>query len=117
MGEEMRRFDRIREAFRVECRRYGALAETWRPVIAVDLSASGFAFITDEWFQDGEPVSIQFRLPGQSAPLQLRATIIRSIQEGPGAIQCAAEFSSITPDQQAEIDTLVQFLKSRPDSS
>ena len=116
MGEELRRFDRVREPFRVECRRYGALAETWRPVTAVDLSASGFAFITDEWFQEGESVSIQFRLPGQSEPLQLRAIIARSVQERPGAIECAAEFSHITADEQGEIDRLVQFLKSRPDS-
>lgn len=116
MGEELRRFDRIREAFRAECRRYGALAETWRPVIAVDLSASGFAFVTDEWFQEGEDVSLQFRLPGSREPLALRATIIRSVRESPGAIQCAAEFTEVTLDQQAEIDTLVQFLKSRPDS-
>ena len=116
MSEEPRRFDRIQELFRVECQRYGTLAEIWRPVIVVDLSAAGFAFITDEWFQEGESVSIQFRLPGQSEPLQLRATVMRSVKEQPGGIQCAVEFSHITPDQQTEIDRLVQFLKSRPNS-
>ena len=116
MGEELRRFDRIQEAFRVEWQRYGTLAEIWRPVIAVDLSAVGFAFITDEWFQVGESVHLQFRLPGRSEPLQLRATVVRSVKRQPSGIQCAVEFSHITLDQQAEIDELVQFLKSRPSS-
>jgi hypothetical protein len=114
MGEEQRRFDRIRASFQVECQRYGALAETWRPVIALDLSAGGLAFQTEDLFQEGETLSLRFRLPGRNSPLELRGMVVRSQPLQGRIIRCAVEFAELTPDAQVEIDELVRFLKSRP---
>jgi c-di-GMP-binding flagellar brake protein YcgR len=116
MGEEQRRFERIRAAFQVECQRYGALAETWRRVVAIDLSAGGLAFHSDEPFEAGETLEVRIALPGARAPLVLRGLVVRSDEVKPGVIRCALEFSDVAPDNQAEIDELVRFLKSRPES-
>lgn len=117
MKELQRRFDRIRDSFEVACRRYGALSETWRPVTLIDLSAGGLAFESEELFETGEPVEIRIRLPSARAPLQMRAQVVRGDPEGPGRCRCAVEFVEIAPDQQAEIDGLVQFLRTPPASS
>ena len=116
MGQEQPRFERIRAAFQVECQRYGALAETWRRVIAIDLSAGGLAFHSDEPFEAGETLEIRIALPGARAPVILRGLVIRSDAVKPGLIRCAVEFSDVSPDAQAEIDDLVRFLKTRPTS-
>ena len=116
MGEEQRRFERIRATFQVECQRYGALAETWRRVAAIDLSAGGLAFHSDEPFEAGEMLEIRIALPGAREPLVLRGLVIRSDALKPDMIRCAVEFSDMSPDAQTEIDELVRFLKSRPAS-
>ncbi len=116
MGEEQRRFERIRAPFQMECQRYGALAETWRQVVAIDLSAGGLAFHSDELFEPGETLEVRINVPGGRAPMVLRGTVVRGDPVSPGVIRCAIEFTNVSPDAQAEIDELVRFLKTRPTS-
>ena len=104
-------------SFEVECRRAGALSEAWQRVAVVDFSAGGLRFHSDEPFDPGEPLEVQVRLPNIRWPLLLRALVVRSEPLAPGACRCAVEFVEVTPDQQAEIDGLVQFLRTRPSSS
>ena len=117
MGIDRRRFDRVTASFEVECRRAGALSETWRRVVVVDFSAGGLRFHSEEPFDPGEPLEVQIRLPNIRWPLLLRARVVRSDPLSPGTCRCAVEFVEVTPDQQAEIDGLVQFLRTRPPSS
>ena len=51
------------------------------------------------------------------AARRIRARVVRSDPLSPGTCRCAVEFVEVTPDQQAEIDGLVQFLRTRPPSS
>jgi c-di-GMP-binding flagellar brake protein YcgR len=117
MGIEQRRFDRVTASFEVECRRAGALSETWRRVVVIDFSAGGLRFHSEELFEPGEPLELQIRLPSIRMPLLLRAQVVRSESLVPGMCRCAVEFTEVTPDQQAEIDGLVQFLRTPPASS
>ena len=114
MGIEQRRFDRVTDSFQIECRRAGSLSETWRRVALIDLSAGGLGFSAEELFEPGEPLEVQIRLPNMSTPLLLRVQVVRSESLAPGACRCAVEFIEVTPDQQAKIDALVQFLRPPP---
>jgi hypothetical protein len=114
MGEEQRRFDRIQEAFSVRCRSAGSLQDPWRNAVTVDVSAGGVSLQTQQLFDPEDRVEIEFRLPGILSELVLTGRIIR-IQAHPGGVtEAAVEFLDVTPDQQAKIDDLVQFLKRSP---
>ena len=112
-SKEQRRFDRIPESFDVRCRHYGALSEAWRRVFTIDVSAGGIAFQTDELVQEGQGFEIQISLPSFRAPLYIRGEVVRC-RPVAGAMECAVEFVNVSPDQQAAIDQLVQFLRRRP---
>ena len=110
---EQRRFDRVPEVFNVRCRDYGALSEGWRLVYTMDVSAGGIGFQTADLFYEGQMLEIQITLPSFRAPLSLRGVVVRC-RPVAGAYDCATEFVNVSPDQQAAIDTLVQFLRRRP---
>ncbi len=110
---EQRRFDRVPEVFDVRCRAYGALSEGWRLVYTMDVSAGGIGFQTADLFYEDQMLEIQITLPSFRAPLSLRGVVVRC-RSVAGAYDCAAEFVNVSPDQQAAIDMLVQFLRRRP---
>ena len=114
MGSEQRRFDRVMVPFEVTCRRAGALTETWRRMSIIDLSAGGLAIHSEELFEERESIEVQIRLPGARSTLLLRALVVRSDMMASGLYRCALEFAELTPDQQAGIDELVQFLRPPP---
>ncbi len=117
MGSEQRRFDRVAALFEVECRRAGSLSETWRRVTVVNFSAGGLGFCSGELFESGESLEVQIRFPSFRAPLLMRARVVRGELLAPGTCRCAVEFVEMTVDQQAQLDDLVQFLRTRPASS
>ena len=115
---DQRRFDRVPARFDLECecRSDKAPANAWRSVAVADLSAGGLRFHSRERFELGELLDVQIRLPNLARPLVLRARAVRRGPPGPGGQECAVEYVDVTPDQQAEIDELVQFLRTRPPS-
>lgn len=116
MGSEQRSFERASASFEISCRRAGAFSEIWRQVTVTDFSAGGLGFEVEELFEEGEPLDIQIRLPSARDTLLLRARVVRCQSLPSKMCRCAVEFVEMTPDQQAEIDTLVQFLRPRPES-
>ena len=113
MGMEQRRFQRIPESFRLQCRRAGSLAETWRHVTTLDLSAGGASFESEELYDPSDTLDIRIDLPNFRVPLLLRGRVIRSRPRPGGAMECGVEFVDMTPEQQGAIDELVQFLSKR----
>lgn len=113
MGVEQRRFQRIPESFRLQCRRLGSLAETWRRVATLDLSAVGASFDTEELYDPSDTLDIRIDLPNFRVPLLLHGRVVRSRPRPGGAMECAVEFVDMTPEQQGAIDELVQFLSKR----
>ena len=117
MGIEQRFFERASASFEIMCRRAGSLWYIWRGVAVTDFSAGGRGFDAEELFEEGEPLDIQIRLPSARASLLLRARVVRCRPLPSKACRCAVEFIEMTSDQQAEIDGLVQFLRTPPASS
>ena len=113
MGSERRRFQRIPESFHMQCRRVGSLAETWRRVATLDLSAGGVGFECEELYELSDTLEIQIDLPSFRAPLLLRGRVVRSRPRPGGTAECAVEFLDVTPGQQGAIDELIQFLSKR----
>lgn len=115
---DQRRFDRVPAGFGLEseCRSDQMPANTWSSIAVVDLSAGGLRFHSRESLGLGELIDVRIRLPNLAKPLALRARVVRRGSPGPGGRECAAEYLDVTPDQRAEIDELVQFLRTRPPS-
>ena len=111
MGKEQRRFDRIPETFSARCRPAGSLQEPWRSVVTLDLGAGGMSLQSEQLFDAEDRVDIEMRLPGILEGLILRGRVVRSRPLAPGTVDVAVEFLDVTPDEQARIDELVQFLK------
>jgi hypothetical protein len=117
MGEEQRRFARVPESFEVVCRHYGALAEGWRSVVTLDISAGGLSFQALEAYEEAEMLEVQIRIPSFRTPLVLHGEVVRSRPAPGGVWECAVQFRDVEPDQQLHIDELVQFLKRPPSNS
>lgn len=113
MGEEQRQFQRIPESFNIQCRPFGALSETWRGVVTMDLSAGGIRFRSEAWYELSDMLELQIQLPTSRVPLVFRGRVVRSRRLPSGNAECGIEFVDLTPDQQIELDELVQFLKKR----
>jgi hypothetical protein len=79
-------------------------------VATVDLSASGASFESERLYEPSDTLEIQISLPSFGMPLILRGRVVRSRSQPSGVVACAVEFVDVTPDQQAEVDELVQFL-------
>ena len=113
MGQEQRQFDRVPQAFMVRCRPLGSLAAIWQTMLTLDVSAGGI-FLKGEMMADaGEMLEIELPIPGNQAQM-LRGRVVRAKELGPGTFEYAVEFVEVSPDQQADIDELVQFLKQGP---
>jgi c-di-GMP-binding flagellar brake protein YcgR len=112
-GEDKRRFERATMSIEAHCRPYGALSEVWRSILCLDISAGGMSFQTDGTFflEDGADIEISRGRPGSRAPIFLRARVMRATQTPAGLVDYGVEFFNVVPDQQADLDELVHFLK------
>lgn len=110
-SEQRRRFDRVPEAFSVRCRSAGALQDPWRDAVTLDLSAGGISLQIQQLFDPQDRVEVELRLPGVLSELILTGRVVRITVHPGGVTEAAVEFLDVTPDQQAKIDDLVQFLK------
>jgi len=111
MAMDQRRFERTPAAFTVQCRRRGTLVELWEEVVTVDVSAGGIRVESAQLYDEAEEMELRLHLPGAHLPVALRGRVVRSRPLPSGASDCAVQFIDVTPDQQAAIDEVVQFLK------
>ena len=113
MGDELRQFDRVPQAFMVRCRSSGSLTAIWQSMSTLDVSAGGILLRGEMLADPGDVLDIALLMPGGKEQL-LRGRVIRVKEWGPGMFESAVEFVNVSPDQQADIDQLVQFLKKGP---
>ena len=111
MGEDQRQFFRVPAEFQVQCRQRGALASPWQGVSTTDLSAGGISFQSEIMLEAQEPMDIRITLPSFRAPLVLSGVVVRVRSIASGLSDYAVEFGDVTPEQQEQIDGLVQFLR------
>ncbi|MBI4342516.1 MAG: PilZ domain-containing protein [Candidatus Omnitrophica bacterium] len=113
MGEERRRFPRVPQSFAAQCRSLGGLSESWRAVRTVDLSAVGMRVRSDEPFEFWTTLEIRIQVPSLREPLDLRGRVVWSRTPPSGMTEMGIEFVDLGPEQQEQIDELVQFLTDR----
>ena len=114
MGSETRKFARVPLPLDAQCRRYNDIAQSWRPIGILDLSAVGMGFTIDEMVEIGEKVQLKIQLPTTTSSLEVFAQI-RWQQSSGTATQVGIEFLDLTEEQQTALDGLVRFLdKQRP---
>ncbi len=111
MTRERRRFYRIPQAFHTRYRLIGELARGWSAANTLNLSAGGMRFRCEESMEVGVLLELQITLPSEGEPLVVRGRIIWCHMPASGVTEAGVEFLELSPDQQAQIDNLVQFLK------
>ena len=111
MGHEQRRFDRIPQPFQVRCRRVNEPLKAWDLALTHDLSAAGMCVQSNERFDLGTLLDVRIELPNIPGVLSLQGRVVWKKASAVG--EYGIEFLEITPDQQVQIDELVQFLKKR----
>ena len=111
MRSDRRDFPRIPQSFDAQYRLLGALAETWKVVRTINLSATGMRFRSAQLLEPETPLEIQIKLPSMQQPLQLRGRVAWSQMQASGVVENGVEFVDLAEHQQVQIDELVQFLR------
>ena len=114
MSGERRRFSRVPQAFDAQYRLMGELMESWRKIRTLNLSAGGMRFRSAALLEIGEWLEVQLTLPGIHEPTILRGRVVWSRMQASGVVENGMEFVDLSPEQQLQIDQLVEFLNKRP---
>lgn len=112
-GAERRRFSRVPLSLTVQCRPFGGFAELWQTVQALDLSAVGMRVRSEEPFGFWTTLETRIQIPSLREPLEVRGRVVWSQTPPTGLMEMGIEFIDVSPEQQEQIDELVQFLKGR----
>lgn len=110
MTQERREFPRVPQPFEVRYHLSGELTESWRIASTVNLSAGGMRLEGPELLETGHPVEIQLNLAGRHNLIVL-GRVVWSQPQPSGATGSGIEFVDLTPEQRAQIDEIVRFLK------
>lgn len=113
MGEERRQFPRITQPLEAQYRPSGEFSELWRTVQTLDLSAVGIRVRSEVPLEFWTTLDIRLRVPGLREPLMLRGRVAWNTTLPSGMAEIGVAFVDLGPEQQVQIDTLVQFLKDR----
>jgi hypothetical protein len=70
------------------------------------------SFQTEEMIAACSTMEVRMRLPSFRMPLVLKGTVVREVMKG-RLCEFAIEFINVRPEEQAEIDELVLFLRKR----
>ncbi|MBI3321132.1 MAG: PilZ domain-containing protein [Candidatus Omnitrophica bacterium] len=114
MPHERRRFPRVPESFQVQYRVFGELDACWMAATTVNISAGGIRFRGSDELDVGAPIEVKMPVPGIAQPLLVRGVVIWAEVQAPGVVEHGIQLSEVTLAQQAQIDRLVQFLRSHP---
>ncbi len=111
--EERRRFARVPEVFHARCRRAGS-GEPWQEIQTANISASGLRFLTKLPFEAGDEVELEMELPASGGELKVTAAVVWVKSPAAGVVELGVEFKNLTPDQERQIDDVVEFLMKHP---
>ena len=111
MTAEQRQFDRVPHSVPLYWRRLDDRTGRWIEALTLNVSASGMVLQSRTLFEVGTMLELRIALSDTSDPLFLRGRVVW--HKPGGLIQHGVAFVDVTPDQQASIDELVQFLNKR----
>ncbi|MBI4342517.1 MAG: PilZ domain-containing protein [Candidatus Omnitrophica bacterium] len=110
---ERRRFPRAQEPIEAQYRLDGDFASTWTTATILNLSAGGVRFRAAQPLNAGALLQMKLRLPGMPQLLELRGAVVWSQLQAATVMEYGVEFRGLTLRQQAQIDQLVSFLRTR----
>ena len=113
MERDRRRFPRVQEPLEAQYRVDGDFASSWRGMSVLNISAGGIRFRTTEPITQGALLQFKIKLPGVPQPLELRGAAVWSAMQAPDVTETGVEFLDLTMKQQAQIDQMVSFLRTR----
>ncbi|MBI4396192.1 MAG: PilZ domain-containing protein [Elusimicrobia bacterium] len=105
-GHERRRYKRryIQFSVRYRLNVEGVIRE-WRETEAGNVSAGGLFMTFGETLHVGRVMDLEFVVPGRSAPILARGTIVWARNVVPNTmVECGLEFSEINPEDKAFLD-------------
>ena len=111
MGRERRNFSRADQPFAAKYRVLGDLMHGWCEVRTLNISAGGIRFRSDEPLERDTLLELQIKLPSHAEILLLRGRVSWGQTRASGVIEIGVEFLDVTSVQQAQIDSVIQFLK------
>ena len=117
MTPDARQFDRAPQAFSAMYRPYGALQQGWRVIQTLDVSATGIRFECPEPLEEETRLEVKLEIPSCWEPLILQGHVVWCRAGQAGAWEIGYHFTTVTPQDSANIDLLVQFLRQKPPTS
>ena len=111
MTRERRTFGRASQPFDAQYRLSGELTASWRTITTVNISAGGMRFTDMDAHERGTSIEVRIQLPSLREPFTLQGRIAWSQMQASGVAESGVEFLDLTPEQQVQIDQLVQFLQ------
>ena len=114
MTRERRRYPRIEQLFEVRYRFAGELGASWGTASLINLGAGGMRIRNAEAIAPETLLDVEIRLPTHQTVLVLQGRVVWDRLQAAEVLEHGIEFIELKPDQQAQIDDLVQFLRKSP---
>ena len=110
MGTERREFERADLHVPVRYRPLQEMVDLWYLGTILNISASGLRLLVEEAVEVGARMECEVAFPGRADPYTLFGEVVSELRARPKSYEYGIVFVDVTPDKQAEIDELVQFL-------
>lgn len=114
MTSDQRQFKRIDLPVTIRHRPVGELTEMWSVGTLMDLSAGGLRFSSLKALQEGMRLEFQLVLSARREPYVLLGSVVWEKQSPGGMLEYGVVFADTSPERQAELDELVEFLTKGP---
>ena len=111
MTRERRFFSRTPHEFDAQYRVVGELTASWCAVTTVNLSAGGMRVRMDEALEKGALLEVKLQIVGIREILIVRGCVVWNQMQASGVTEVGIGFMDVKPEQQVQIDSLVEFLK------
>ena len=83
----------------------------------LNLSAGGLRFRAEEVLEKNTLLAIDVKIPGLREQITIKGRVAWSTMHASGVVETGVEFLDVSPDQQFQIDNIVQFFQPRGSSS
>ena len=110
MQPERRGRLRIKQPFHATYRQVGGSAPSWCSMSAVNLSLTGARFRSPQRLEPGCLLELAVLSPKALHPFLLRARVAWNKAYPSGILEYGTEFVDVTPDQERQLEKLVESL-------
>lgn len=109
---DRRAFHRVPEIIEGRYRVSGHFSALGLAMNILNFSAGGLRFRADELLEDNTVLEIEAKFPGFRDVLIVKGQVIWSFLRAPGVAEMGVAFIDVSPEQQYQLDTIVEFFRS-----